>query len=173
MLLYELNISLLEQEKRFDKLEADLSDHIDVLQTDVKEVHLGVVRLIVNKTKRLLKDLKSNIKGKATLLDMGEKNDKYIGQLENLRKKLVDFRDKYKDNEFEKQIMKEVDTILTNLIGDIDATTAEAKKKIDALVKSIAKETSEEVQTKRIGKKVPVGLAQDLKTKKLGVAKNK
>ncbi len=69
--------------------------------------------------------------------------------------------------------MKEVDTILTNLIGDIDATTAEAKKKIDALVKSIAKETSEEVQTKRIGKKVPVGLAQDLKTKKLGVAKNK
>lgn len=174
MELYDLNITLLtEKEARFDKVEGELSTHIDKLEADAKEVQLGVVRLIVNKAKKLLKMMEENLTSKKPLLELSPLIEKQQKQLGFLKAKLQTFRDNYKDNKFEKGIMNEVDKILKDLIGEIGTASDGADDKIDDIVKSIAKETSDEVQKKRVGKKIPKGLAQDLNTHKLGVAKNK
>ena len=149
MLLYEL----LDLKIDFDELEGELSSHIKKLKTDVKNVQLGMVKIVINKTKRLLKQLKDNYESDTTLVKMSNKNNLYSTQLKKIQQRLIVLKNEFEKVDFEKKIMSEVDTILINLIKDIDVNVLASDKKIANLVKVIAAEPSEKKQKKLIGKK--------------------
>jgi len=170
MKLHELNNEYL-MEENFESVSADLETHIDALEDDIKEVNLNIVRLMTNKANKVIGMLEDTIKSKGSILTIGEKVVKYSKQLNKLKSRFIELRTKFSDNKFEKEIMEEVDTIIYDLIIKIGSVIDDG----EATVKKISDEISRTSVPKahRTSKKVPTGIAQDLKTRRTFVNKKK
>lgn len=170
MTLHTLNAPLLEY--NFMAISKHLETHLDKLKKDANEMNVTLVSLYVKKVYKLLNDLDSALKDKTIAFrDLGTIIEKNIKQLNFLKDKIVPYVKKWEDNEFEKDATQELIKILQDLVIKIDKAISSAEEKDKALIKKIADEASKEA-TKH-GRKIPVGLSQDLKTKKHIIAKNK
>jgi len=159
-------------EKNFRKIGKDLGRHLDKLEDDAKEVKMNVVQLLVSKANKMLDALDKAMGKDFKLADVDNMVEKATKQLNFLKGRFETFREKFKDNKFEKEIMDEVDEILEELILRIETTLAGAEDAIQAKIKDIAKQASDETnaENKKNGRKVPTGIAQDLKSRKTFVA---
>jgi len=161
-------------EKNFRKIGKDLGRHMDKLEDDAKEVKMNVVQLLVNKANKMLDALDKAMGKDFKLANVDKMVEKATKQLNFLKGRFETFREKFKDNKFEKEIMDEVDKILEELILRIEGTLAGAEDAIQAKIKDIAKQASDEAnaedEEEKHGRKVPRGIAQDLKSRKTFVA---
>lgn len=168
MKLQELNeINLNEQS--FSKVSDELETHITSLEADIKEVNLNIVRLMTKKANKVIDQLEAIIKSKVSILTIGEKVDKYSKQLNILKSRFIDLRKKFKDNIFEKEIMAEVDEILKDLIYRIDSVVDDGEEAVKKISAEISRTSVPKAN--RSGKKVPAGIAQDLKSRRTFISK--
>jgi len=154
-------------ERNFRVLNKELSNHINKLENDAKEVNLGIVNIMVKKSEKLLTEL-DNLVSSNTLVGLDEKVDKIIKTLSNLKTKFQNFITTWKDNEFEKETMEEATKILKTLVERITKDISTAEDKIQDQMEKIVKQTGGTFKKHR---RIPKGAAQDLKTKRGFVAK--
>lgn len=150
MKLKELNENeeTLATELEFSKISTELGNHINKYQADAKEVNLKVVKLQVKKANEVLDLMKKTLDGDESIFTIDQKVDKFSKQLLILKKRFIDLREKFKDNEFEKEIMVEVDEILRKIIERITDTTDGAEGIIQQKMKKIAHDVAPTQTTK-------------------------
>ena len=119
MKLNELNETAIPEIDNFSSVSKELDGHINQIESDLKEVNLNIVKILVSKANIVLVELEKVFTSKPPIITMDKKVSKYTKQLGFLKDKFIILRDKYSDNVFQKNIILDVDKILKDLITKI------------------------------------------------------
>jgi len=171
MNLNEFN-HLFEKKMSFFKIKRELEGHIDELESDANEVRIGDV---ISFEKLTLKAIEKVNHLKGLEKDGSEIFETELEKIEKrllaMESKFMGFIRKYRDNEFQKELVKKLLRYMESVIAKIEDSLDDVQQlqkaavDLDELDKEIIKASGGAAKLKRT-RKIPKGLAQDIKTRK-------
>lgn len=185
MKVSDLNFDLLlEKDLNFFAIKREIETHIKGVYNKVKKVNVGVLNTITTATEKLL--LKIVNTEQNTDLSVFEKIDlekKFIYQTAHIIERLEQIRAVYLENVFEKTILhslvKHIDDLIYRLRAANHKLVAKADKnpmqdiedELNADMEKNGEKGRVQLGTRTKTHHVPVGLANDLETRKLVINK--